>query len=44
MERARLTQPDMKMLLTSGYSEIKVLEESYTREQLAHALDEALNS
>jgi CheY-like chemotaxis protein len=53
-ERVRSMEPDMKVLLTSGYSDvplaaskavrnIKVLEKPYTREQLACALREALN-
>jgi CheY-like chemotaxis protein len=53
-ERVRSMEPDMKVLLTSGYSavplavskavrNIKVLEKPYTREQLACALREALN-
>jgi len=53
-ERVRAMEPDMKVLLTSGYSDvplavskavrsIKVLEKPYTRERLACALREALN-
>jgi DNA-binding NtrC family response regulator len=48
-------RPDLKVLLTSGYSdmpvevsdavrETKVLGKPYTREQLAHALREALDA
>ena len=47
-------KPDLKVLLTTGYSEIwsewseavqkvKVLGKPYTREQLAHTLREALD-
>ena len=53
-EWVRSMKPDLKVLLTSGYSEralavnevvrgIKVLEKPYTREQLACALREALD-
>ncbi len=53
-ERVRSMKPDLKVLLTSGYSDmqlaaseavrkIKVLGKPYTREQLAHALREALD-
>ena len=53
-ERVRSMKPDLKVLLTSGYSEmplaaseavreIKVLGKPYTREQLAHAFREALD-
>jgi CheY-like chemotaxis protein len=53
-ERVRSMRPDLKVLLTSGYSEtpiaaskvvreIKVLGKPYTREQLARALHEALH-
>jgi CheY-like chemotaxis protein len=54
-EWVRSMRPDVKVLLTSGYSdmplagskavrEIEVLAKPYTREQLAYALREALNS
>jgi two-component SAPR family response regulator len=54
-EWVRSTKPDLKVLLTSGYSEmpiapseavrkIRVLGKPYTREQLARALREALDS
>jgi signal transduction histidine kinase len=54
-ERVRSMKPDLKVLLTSGYSDmpvaasvavraIKVLGKPYTREQLAHALREALDA
>jgi DNA-binding NtrC family response regulator len=53
-ERVRSTKPDLKVLLTSGYSdmplavseaarEIKVLGKPYTREQLGCALRDALD-
>ena len=54
-EWVRSMKPDVKVLLTSGYSdmplagseavrEIEVLAKPYTREQLACALREALNT
>ena len=54
-EWVRSTKPNVKVLLTSGYSdmqlagseavrEIEVLAKPYTREQLACALREAVNS
>ena len=53
-EWVRAMKPDLKVLLTSGYRDmpitiseavrqIKVLGKPYTREQLAHALREALD-
>ena len=53
MEWVRAVKPDLKVLLTSGYSDmplavseaarkVKVLGKPYTREQLARALREAL--
>ena len=53
-ERVRAMKPDIKVLLTSGYSDmplavsetarkVKVLGKPYTREQLACALREALD-
>ena len=54
-EWVRLKKPGLKVLLTTGYSDtplaaseavrrIRVLDKPYTREQLAHALREALQS
>jgi len=54
-EWVRSKKPDLKLVLTSGYSkmplamsaavrEIRLLAKPYTREQLAHALREALHS
>jgi two-component SAPR family response regulator len=53
-EWVRSKKPDLKVVLTSGYSEmplavseavreIRLLAKPYTREQLAHALHEALH-
>jgi len=52
-EWVRSNKPDLKLLLTTGYSNmqvaaseavraIRVLHKPYTREQLAHALQEAI--
>jgi signal transduction histidine kinase len=54
-EWVRSNRPDLKVVLTSGYSnmplaaseavrEVRVLAKPYTREQLAHALRESLHS
>jgi len=54
-EWIRSKKPGVKVILSSGYSNvplaaseavrgIRVIDKPYTREQLAHALDEALNS
>jgi len=54
-EWVRSKKPNLKLVLTSGYSkmplamsaavrEIRLLAKPYTREQLAHALREALHS